>query len=179
MTRRHPSAIAAGAIALVLAAGACASHSAGAGASTAPPPSGSATASAAMNASLGPARDVRVTSSRFMTSWNGEDPATLGAFFTSDAIVTAGDSTYRGSQDVQTRWLTPALPVMSDLSLTNQVWEGSGSTIFESGSYRYTATVAGQSAQPVGGTYKITWVRQPDGTWRARTMVVTPGPSGQ
>ena len=113
----------------------------------------------------GPNRD-------YIASFNGEDPAAAGAFFTEDAVVIDDDSTYTGRAQIQERWVTPNLPVISDLRVSEQRFERTGEAIVESGRYNLMVTPPGQSAQAVGGSYSHTWTRAPDGTWKIRSATI-------
>lgn len=115
----------------------------------------------------GPSRD-------YIASFDGEDPAAVGRFFTEDAVVTDADSTFTGRAQIQERWVAPNLPVVSDLRVSEQRFERTGEDIVESGRHNLMVTPPGQSAQTGGGSYTNTWTRAPDGTWKIRSATIQP-----
>lgn len=116
--------------------------------------------------------EIASQSDAYGAAWNGEDPAAVAAFFTEDATVTAGDSTYTGREEIQQGWVAPALPGITDLTATEATYERQGDQIIESGRFSYTATAEDGSTQQATGSFTHTWVQDTDGTWRIRAVEV-------
>lgn len=117
-----------------------------------------------------PPAEIASQTEQYAAAWNGEDPAAIAAFYTEDATVTAGDSTYAGREAIQQRWIAPAIPVLSDLTPTEASYERRGDEIIETGRLTYMATTEDGSTEQVSGTFSHTWVRDADGTWRLRSV---------
>lgn len=137
---------------LLLAVQACASD---APESDAPP----ADARDAMSAEA----EIRSTGARVVAAWNGDDPAAVAAYYTSDAIVTA-DSTYRGRDEIRDRWVAPMLPLLAELAVSDVEVTETREGYTATGRYSYVLTLPDSSPVQVNGTYRNTW-RQENGTW--------------
>lgn len=114
--------------------------------------------------------DLRERSREFVASWNQDDPTVVLAFYTPTAVVTQGDSTYSGSDRIRNNFLA-GLAGVSDLTVSEQVFTGSGNEFVERGSYKFMMTPEGQAPQAVSGTYETTW-RKESGKWVVTTMKV-------
>ena len=113
--------------------------------------------------------DLSERSREFLTSWNQDDPNVVLAFYAPTAVVTQGDSTYSGSDRIRTNFLA-GLGGLSDLTVSEQVYTGSGNEFVERGNYKFTMTAEG-GPQAVSGTYETTW-RKESGKWVITTMKV-------
>jgi len=138
--------------------------------------SGSTTTTTDTGTTVAPANtatpsDLRERSREFIASWNQDDPAVVVAFYNSSAVVNDGQNTYAGSERIRTGFVN--LNTISDLSISEQTFTGSGNDFVERASYRFTATQDGQS-QPVSGTYETTWHKE-DGKWMITAMTVHQG----
>ena len=107
--------------------------------------------------------EIRSTEARVVAAWNGDDPAAVAAYYTSDAIVTA-DSTYRGRDDIRDRWVAPMLPLLADLAVSDVEVTETGGGYTATGRYSYVLTLPDASPVQVNGTYRNAW-RQENGTW--------------
>lgn len=107
--------------------------------------------------------EIRATGARVVAAWNADDPAAVASYYTSDAIVTA-DSTYRGRDEIRDRWVTPMLPLLADLAVSDVVVTEIGEGYVATGRYSYLLTLPDSSPVQVNGTYRNTW-RQENGTW--------------
>lgn len=116
-----------------------------------------------------PPPEIASQAQQYGAAWNAEDPAAIAAFFTEDATVTAGDSTYTGRDQIEQRWAAPATPVLSDLEATESTFDHRGDEIIETGRFTYNATTEDGATVQVTGTYSHTWVQDADGIWRIRT----------
>lgn len=117
-----------------------------------------------------PPPEIASQAEQYAAAWNGEDAAAIAAFYTEDATVTAGDSTYTGRDAIQQRWIAPATPVLSDLSATEASYERRGDEIIETGRFTYMATTEEGATEQVSGTFSHTWVQDADGAWRLRSV---------
>jgi ketosteroid isomerase-like protein len=116
--------------------------------------------------------ELRGTWDRYLAAWNAEDPAALGAFFTEDATVQSGDSTYTGRTAIQDRWLARNLPVLSNLQPTPERFQQTGTDLVEEGRYTFLASPPQGAPETVTGRYTTTWTRAPDGTWKVRSVTI-------
>jgi uncharacterized protein (TIGR02246 family) len=107
--------------------------------------------------------EIRSTGARVVAAWNGDDPAAVAAYYTSDAVVTA-DSTYRGRDEIRDRWVAPLLPLLADLAVSDVEVTETGEGYTATGRYSYMLTLPDSSPVQVNGTYRNTW-RQENGTW--------------
>jgi len=153
---------------LLLGLGACTEKKADTGAAmdttmSATPPAAPATQA--------PPAELRGRSDAFMAAWNQKDPNVLGAFFATDATVHALDSTYSGQADIVKRWIAPALPMLSNLAITNQVFSGTGDAMTETGNYSETWNMPKMAPAPHAGTYSITW-NKAGADWTVKEMTV-------
>jgi ketosteroid isomerase-like protein len=101
----------------------------------------------------------------FVTAWQGTDPAALKVYFADDAMVMTPAGHFMGWTDIQTKWITPALPNMSKYVLTPTAFTKEGNVIVETGNLAYVLTKDGQP-QNITGMYTHRWQLQSDGTWR-------------
>ncbi len=122
-------------------------------------------------ATQAPPAELRSRSDAFGAAWNQESPAAVAVFFTNDAVVHYGDSTYTGRADISKRWVAPGLPRLSDLKITDQAFSGSGDTMTETGSFTETMTMPKQKTVQNSGTYTTTWTRV-GADWMVKEMTV-------
>ena len=113
--------------------------------------------------------DLRDRSREFMAAWNQEDAGVVVAFYTPNAVVTQGDSTFAGTERIRTNFVAD-LGAVTDLTISEQTFTGSGDHFVERGSYRFMGTMDGQT-RPVSGTYETTWHKE-DGRWMIMGMKV-------
>lgn len=108
--------------------------------------------------------EVEAAGERVVAAWNGEDPAAVAALYATDAVVTTSDSTYSGREDIRLRWITPGLPVLSDLTTTNREFIVNGDMVTGTGNFTYMLTLPDSQPVQVSGTYRNTWKRE-GGAW--------------
>jgi ketosteroid isomerase-like protein len=106
-----------------------------------------------------------------IAAWRGTDPAAFRPYFADKAIVVTAEDQFTGWEDIQARWITPALPMMSSFALTGVAFAREGADIVETGRYSFQMTMEGES-ESVNGIYAQRWQRQPDGSWRVVTINV-------
>ncbi|MBA2626447.1 MAG: DUF4440 domain-containing protein [Gemmatimonadales bacterium] len=110
-------------------------------------------------------------SAAMLASFNAEDAAASAAFFTDSAIVTVDDSTYTGKAAIRDRWIKPGLPVVSDLTISEQKFTGSGSAMTENGKFNETVTLPKKAPAQNTGTYTAEWTNA-SGTWMINRFTV-------
>ena len=115
--------------------------------------------------------DLAARSSAMTASWNQDDPAVAAAFFADSAIVVVDDSTYTGRAAIRDRWIAPGLPLISDLTVSDQAFTGSGTSMTETGKFGETLTLPGQAPQRNTGTYTAEWTNV-NGTWAIERFTV-------
>lgn len=130
-----------------------------------------AAAPAPTTAVTAPPAELRSRSDAFDAAWNQKSPAVIAAFFTSDAVVHYGDSTYTGNADINKRWIAPGLPMMSDLKISDQAFTGTGDMMTETGSYSEMIKEPKKDAMSRGGTYSINWTKV-GADWMVKEMTV-------
>jgi ketosteroid isomerase-like protein len=120
-------------------------------------------------------RLLREAHPAYNAAWNGTDAAAVAAFFTEDARVVVGDSTYHGRARIVEGWIRPNLPASTE-AIPDAFTTGE-SQITESGQFGYRTS---SPAAPRSGaaSYVNVWARQPDGSWRISAITVTPAPRG-
>lgn len=107
------------------------------------------------------------------TSWNGEDPAAIAAYFSDSAVVHASDSTYTGRGEIRDRWLANELPRMSRLSVADRQFSGTNAAMTESGKFHFTFTAPKTAPVARTGSYTTTWARQ-GSEWKVTFMTIIP-----
>lgn len=128
-------------------------------------------APAATPAAEAPPADLRSRSDAMVAAWNQKNPATVGAFFATDATVHTGDSTYTGRADIVKRWVAPGLPMLSNLAISNQSFTTSGDGMTETGNFTETWTAPKMAPAQHGGTYTVTWNKM-GADWMVKAMTV-------
>jgi ketosteroid isomerase-like protein len=108
----------------------------------------------------------------YRQAWNGIDPAAVARFYTEEATVTVGDSTYRGRAEAQQRWITQNVQAIDNLETRDDRMEQRGNDWVQSGSYRVTGTLPDGQPLDGGGSYRTTWTRTAAGEWRIREQEV-------
>ena len=156
-----------GAVALVLFTQAC---------SEKPADTTAADSAAAMAMPAAPP-ELAARSAEMLASWNQDDAVVASAFFADSAVAVVDDSTYTGMAAIRDRWIAPGLPMVSGLSVTDQAFTGSGTSMTETGRFSETLTLPGQAPMPNTGTYAIEWTNV-NGTWQiVRFTVKTDKPA--
>ena len=122
------------------------------------------TDTAAVDSAAAIRSEVEAAGERVVAAWNGEDPAAVAALYATDAVVTTSDSTYSGRDDILARWVTPGLPVLSELTTTNREFVPAGDRVTGTGSFTYVLTLPDSQPVQVSGTYRNTWKRE-GGAW--------------
>ena len=115
--------------------------------------------------------ELAARSAAMIASWDQEDVPTAAAFYTDSAVVIVNDSTYRGLAAIRDRWIVPGLPVVSDLTVSDQVFTGSGASMTETGRFSETITRPGQAPERKPGTYAAEWTNL-NGTWMLSRFTV-------
>ena len=110
-------------------------------------------------------------SAAMIASWDQEDVPTAAAFYTDSAVVIVNDSTYSGLAAIRDRWIVPGLPVVSDLTVSDQAFTDSGTSMTETGRFSETLTLPGEAPAPNTGTYSAEWTNL-DGTWMVSRFTV-------
>jgi hypothetical protein len=128
------------------------------------------TAAAETTATL-PALTAR--SAAMAATWNQEGgaAAAAAAFFADSVIAIIDDSTYSGMAAIRDRWIVPGLPAVSDLTVSDQAFTGSGTSMTEIGTFGETLTLPGQAQAPNTGTYSAEWTNV-SGTWMVGRFTV-------
>lgn len=112
-----------------------------------------------------PPAEIASVYPQYLAAWQGTDPAAIAAFFAQEAVVTVPDgTTFTGKADIQSRWIAPGLPTMSEFNVVPESFEMSGDRITETGTFSFRQTSEGES-EMVSGSYQEVWQRQPDGAW--------------
>lgn len=120
-------------------------------------------------ASAAPA-DLQARSDAYLAAWNAEDPDALAAFFAENATAADNDTlTFTGRQEIRDGWVAEALPVLSNLQISDETWEAMGSDWVNRGRYTYTLNVPDQPEMQASGTYEAVWTRGADGNWVIRS----------
>ena len=115
--------------------------------------------------------ELTARSAAMTASWNQEDGAAAAAFFADSAIAMVDDSTYNGMAAIRDRWIVPGLPLVSDLTVSDQAFTGSGDSFTETGRFSETLTLPGQAPVPNTGTYSAEWTNV-NGTWMVTRFTV-------
>ena len=115
--------------------------------------------------------ELTARSAAMLASWNEEDGAAAAAFFTDSAIAVVDDSTYNGMAAIRDGWILPGLPMVSDVSVSDQAFTGSGTSMTETGRFSETLTLPGEAPAPNTGTYTAEWTNL-DGTWMVSRFTV-------
>ena len=102
---------------------------------------------------------------QLVTAWQGTDPAALQVYFADNAMVMTPAGHFTGWADINTKWIAPILPDMSNFAMTPTAFTKEGNVIVETGKVAYVLTKGGQ-AQNVSGVYTQRWQLQPDNSWR-------------
>jgi ketosteroid isomerase-like protein len=118
-----------------------------------------------------PPAELRSRSDAFAAAWNQKDASVVGAFYTTDATLHDHDSTYTGRADIVKRWIAPGLPMLSNLTISNQAFTGSGDTMTETGSFTEMWAMPKMAPAQHGGTYSITWTKAAT-DWLVKAMTV-------
>lgn len=161
-----------GAFALLLLAQACSEKPADAAAAA-----DTTTGTMAAPAASATPPELAARSADMIAAWNQEDVAAAVGFFTDSATAMVDDSTYVGVAAIRDRWIAPGLPLVSDLTVTDQAFTGSGTSMTETGRFSETLTLPGQAPAPNTGSYSAEWTNV-NGTWRiGRFTVVTDKPA--
>jgi hypothetical protein len=153
-----------GAFALLLLAQACAEK---------PADTAAADTTATMAAPLASEAPPELTarSAAMLASWNQEDGAAASAFFADSAVAVIDDSTYNGMAAIRDGWIVPGLPMVSDVSVSDQAFAGSGTSMTETGRFSETLTLPGEAPKPNTGTYSAEWTNL-NGTWMVSRFTV-------
>jgi ketosteroid isomerase-like protein len=118
-------------------------------------------------------------SDRFAAAWDGDDPAAVARFFTEDATATVADATLTGRDDITAGWIVPALPIISNLRLTDEWIRPVGGGWRSEGVYTHDARLPGAEAvSDQRGRYSFTWTRDAHGHWLLRSFEVHPDEVG-
>jgi hypothetical protein len=152
------------ALALLLLAQACAEKPADTAAAD-------TTATMAAPAASAAPPELTARSSAMLASWNREDGAAAAAFFADSAIAVIDDSTYSGMAAIRDRWIVPGLPMVSDVTVSDQAFTGSGPSMTETGRFSETLTLPGEAPAPNTGTYSAEWTNV-NGTWMVSRFTV-------
>jgi ketosteroid isomerase-like protein len=121
-----------------------------------------------------PPAELTSTADRYVAAWNGEDPAAVAEFYTENASVTVGDTTYQGQADIEQEWVGQTLPVISDLRETESSWESMNGDWRNQGRYTGMMNLPDQDAFEAPGSYNHEWTEDADGQWRIRSSNVQP-----
>jgi len=112
---------------------------------------------------------VRAAHDAYVAAWNAGDRAALAALFAEDARVSFGDETMEGRARIDEGWLSNEAGRVIGLVMTPERVTVSGGQVTESG----TATLRFRGDGSVGaerGRYEHVWARQPDGSWKLRSV---------
>ena len=154
----------AGAFALLLLAQACAEKPADTAAAD-------TTATMAAPAASATPPELTARSAAMLASWNEENGAAASAFFADSAIAVIDDSTYTGMAAIRDGWILPGLPMVSDVSVSEQAFTGSGTSMTETGKFSETLTLPGEAPRPNTGTYSAEWTNL-NSTWMVSRFTV-------
>jgi ketosteroid isomerase-like protein len=100
-----------------------------------------------------------------LRAWQGTDPAALHAYYADNAVVVTPDGRFTGWNEIQTGWIAPFLPNMSNFVGTPTSFTRDGNDIIEYGRYSFRANMNG-TMQNMRGGYSHRWQKQADGTWK-------------
>lgn len=128
-----------------------------------------APAPAAVATPAPPPPDLRSRSDAFVAAWNRKNVPGIAAFYATDAVVHDPDSTYTGRADISKRWLSPGVPMLSGLKVSDQTFTGTGDTMTENGSYSKTITEPKKAPNQHSGTYTIVWTKA-GSDWMVKEM---------
>lgn len=116
-----------------------------------------------------PPPELRSRTDAFVAAWNRKSVPAIAAFYATDAVVHDPDSTYTGRAEITRRWLSPGVPMLSDLRISDQTFTGTGDTMTESGSYSETITEPKKAPAQHSGTYTIVWTKA-GADWMVKEM---------
>ena len=115
--------------------------------------------------------ELRTAVPAVQRGWENGDVNALRPFYADNVVVEAAGERYSGWNDVRTRWLEPAFPVMSGFRSTDLVFDREGADIIERGRYSFTLTADGRMER-ASGAFAQRWQRQPDGSWKVVSLRV-------
>lgn len=115
--------------------------------------------------------ELKAQSDKMIAGWNQEDPAVPMSVFTADATVHQDTLAFIGADNILNQWVKPGLPVISNLSVSNQVFSGTADAMTETGNFTETVTVPKKPAATNAGTYTATWVKAgPE--WKVKDLTI-------
>jgi ketosteroid isomerase-like protein len=106
-----------------------------------------------------------------LAAWQGDNVVAFEPYYAENVIVVTPTDRYSGWSDVRARWITPALPAMTNFRATDQTFTREGNDIIETGRYSYTITQDGRT-ENMRGSFAQRWQRQADGSWRVASVAV-------
>lgn len=121
-----------------------------------------------------PPPELTAATDRYLAAWNGDDPAAVAAFYTENATVTAGDTTYQGRSEIEEDWVGTNQPVVSNLHETESSFDPLNGDWHHHGRYTLTITVPDQEAFEAPGSFSHEWTQDADGEWRIRSSDIRP-----
>jgi ketosteroid isomerase-like protein len=114
---------------------------------------------------------VRAAHDAYVAACNAGDHAALAALFADDAEVYFGDEFLAaGRAEIDAQWLAKEVEMTSALVMTPDRVTRGGGEVTESGTATFRFRRGDASIDSAGGGYAHVWARQPDGTWKLRSV---------
>lgn len=107
-----------------------------------------------------------------LRAWQGKDPAALHPYIADYAIITTDSGTYKGWEEIQSKWVAPSLSMISDFNATPTAFTHDGNDIVEYGKYSLKMSMNGQTQNVMGG-YSHRWRKMSDGSWKVISANIT------
>jgi len=110
---------------------------------------------------------IEAANTRFSEILAHGDSASLGAMYTSDAILfPPGEEMVRGSAAIGQFWKKTHESGVASAKLTTTDVERSGDIAYETGKVELVIRAEGKPDSSASAKYLVVWKRQDDGTWK-------------
>ncbi|HEX6560292.1 MAG TPA: nuclear transport factor 2 family protein, partial [Longimicrobiales bacterium] len=86
-----------------------------------------------------------------LRAWQGQDAAAVLAYYADNAVVVSPEGRFTGSAEIQSKWIAPALPMISSFVASPTTFTREGNDIIESGRYSHMMTMDGKTSKVSGG----------------------------
>ncbi|HEX8696761.1 MAG TPA: nuclear transport factor 2 family protein [Longimicrobium sp.] len=118
------------------------------------------------------AADVEAARAAYVAAWQGGDPQAVARFFTDDARVQTTDETFTGRDAILRGWISKDIGKVGALRLLAHVANYPPGEVIDAGTAMLRFRQADGTFTEERATYRNRWVRQPDGSWRLREVVL-------
>ena len=107
-----------------------------------------------------------------LLAWHQGEAAALRPYYAENAVITTSTGYYRGWPEIESKWLTPTLAKIRDLTVEPTRFTEEDGDVVERGRLRFTVTQDGKT-RVERRAYAQRWQRCEGGAWRIVSANIT------